>query len=102
MLDGLPNTYDWIYLWIPFSDYPNPTMIKHWGSFLTTHLSKGGFGCVAGPPTIGEILQSQGLRIVHAAAGDSMPTFRIHQTILPNGWLNPELTVWIIQNPSRH
>ncbi len=96
MLNSLPTRYDWMYLWIPFSDYPNPTMINHWGSFLTSHLSKGGFGCVAGPPTIGEILQSQGIQIIHVAAGDSMPTFRIHQTILPKGWLNPDLHIWIV------
>jgi len=101
MLETLPNTYDWIYLWVPFLDYTDTTVINRWGSFLTTHLSRGGVGYVAGPPVLGENLQSQGYQIIHATAGDSMPTFRIHQTILPNGWLNPELTVWIVQNPSR-
>ncbi|PJA79851.1 MAG: hypothetical protein CO149_01595 [Nitrospirae bacterium CG_4_9_14_3_um_filter_51_5] len=102
MLEGLPNTYDWIYLWIPFVDYADTPMLNHWGRFLTTHLSRGGVGCVAGPPVLRENLQRQGLQVVHVAEGDSLPTFRIHQTILPHGWLNPELTVWIVQNPTRY
>jgi hypothetical protein len=99
MLEVVQERYDWIYLWIPFSDYANSTMIDRWGKFLKTHLSGGSIGCVAGPPVLKRNFQGQDLQIVHAAAGDSLPTFRIHQTILPDGWLNPELTVWIVQKP---
>ena len=102
MLNALPNRYDWIYLWIPFSDYSNSSMITSWVKFLQTHLSKGGVGCLAGPPVLGENLKRQGVQILHSTAGDSLPPFRIHQSILPNGWLNPELTVWIVQNLSRY
>ncbi|MCA9420542.1 MAG: hypothetical protein KC592_05980, partial [Nitrospira sp.] len=98
MLESLPDTYDWIYLWIPFSDYSNPSMIGRWGNFLKAHLSRGSVACVAGPSVLGENLQKEGFQIVHAAAGDSMPTFRIHRTILPNGWLNPDLWIWVIQH----
>lgn len=101
MLKTLPTKYDWIYLWIPFSDYSNSNMIDCWVKFLRTYLAEGGVGCVAGPPVLKENLQKLGLQILHSATGDSLPPFRIHQSILPNGWLNPELTVWIIQNPVR-
>jgi hypothetical protein len=37
------------------------------------------------------------LRVVHAEQGESLPTFRIHHSILPYGWLNSELTAWIVQ-----
>lgn len=97
MLDALQERYDWIYLWIPFSDYANPTMIGRWGNFLRTHLSKGGIGCVAGPPVFKKNIESPAFKIVHAMDGDSLPTFRIHQTILPNGWLNPDLHIWVVQ-----
>lgn len=101
MLEVVQERYDWIYLWIPFSDYSKSDMIDCWGKILKTHLSSGGIGCVAGPSALRRNFRDQGLQIVHAAGGDSLPTFRIHQTILPNGWLNPELTVWIFQNSSR-
>jgi hypothetical protein len=97
MLEALQERYDWIYLWIPFSDYSNSTMINKWGKFLTTHLSTGGIGCVAGPPVLGGNFQGQGLQIVHAVSGNSLPTFHIHQTILPTGWLNPDLHLWVVQ-----
>ncbi|MDR4482504.1 MAG: hypothetical protein R3B95_04535 [Nitrospirales bacterium] len=102
MLNIVSHIYDLIYLWIPFSDYSHATMINSWVKFLKTHLSEGSVGCVAGPPVLGEYLKKQGFQILHSAAGDSLPPFRIHQTILPNGWLNPELTVWIFQNSGRY
>ncbi|WNM57210.1 hypothetical protein [Candidatus Nitrospira allomarina] len=102
MLDTVPTRYDWIYLWIPFLDYSNSDMIDCWVKFLRTYLAEGSVGCVAGPPVLKENLQRLGLQILHSAAGNSLPPFRIHQTILPHGWLNPELTVWIIQNPVRY
>ena len=97
MLEGLQETYDWIYLWIPFSDYPNSAMIDRWGKFLMTHLSMGGIGCVAGPPALGCALQSQDLQILHSVEGDALPTFRIHHTILPYGQLNPALRICIVK-----
>ncbi|MDT3779899.1 hypothetical protein PJI16_20270 [Nitrospira sp. MA-1] len=100
MLETLPTRYDWIFLWIPFSDYSNHTMIDSWVKFLKTSLSEGSVGCVAGPPVLEGYLRSQGLQILHSAAGSTLPPFRIHQTILPHGWLNPELTAWIIHNPA--
>ena len=101
MLKTLPTRYDWIYLWIPYSDYSKSNMIDSWVKFLRTYLAEGSVGCVAGPPVLEENFHRLGLEILHCAAGDSLPPFRIHQTILPNGWLNPELAVWIIQNPVR-
>ena len=101
MLKALPTRYDWIYLWIPYSDYSNSNMIDCWVKFLRINLVEGSVGCVAGPRVLEENFHRLGLEILHSAAGDSLPPFRIHQTILPNGWLNPELAVWIIQNPVR-
>lgn len=102
LLNPLPTKYDWMYLWIPFSDYSNSGMLNTWVKFLKTQISEGSVGCLTGPPVLKEKLQRQGLQILHSATGDSLPPFRIHQTILPKGWLNPEMTVWIVQNPGRY
>lgn len=97
LLDGQQSAFDFIYLWIPFSDYSHSIRTEQWTELLVNHLSPGGIGCIAGPTRLGEIFQRRRLAVVHAEQGESLPTFRIHQTILPYGWLNSELTVWIVQ-----
>ena len=89
--------FDWINVWIPFSVYDDQHQFRQWCWFLANHLVPGGIGCVAGPATLGQLLQEQGLDVVHAAQGESLPTFKIHQAILQAGRLHPELTIWIIQ-----
>jgi hypothetical protein len=97
LLDRQQLAFDFIYLWIPFSDYSQSMRTDLWTGWFVNHLSPGGIGCIAGPTRLGEKFQRRRLPVVHAEQGKSLPTFRIHQTILPYGWLNSELTVWIVQ-----
>jgi hypothetical protein len=95
-----PHTpVDFLYLWIPFGDYSHSPRMEQWIQMVATHLLPGGIGCVAGPTSLGAGFQHRRLSVIHAAPGESLPTFRIHQTILPYGWLNPELTIWIVRQP---
>jgi hypothetical protein len=96
-LDEQHSAVDFVYLWIPFSDYSHSIRVEQWTKFLAAHLVPGGMGCIAGPTGLGEIIQRHHFHVVHAEQGEFLPTFRIHQTILPYGRLNPELTVWIIE-----
>jgi hypothetical protein len=89
--------FDWINAWIPFSAYDDQNELRQWSWFLANHLVPGGIGCVAGPAIMGRLFQEHGLAVVHAEQGETLPTFKIHQTILQAGRLHPELTVWIIQ-----
>jgi len=98
--EAITNTYspfDWMNVWIPFSVYDDHTELRQWSWFLANHLVPGGIGCVAGPAGMGQLFQENGLSVVHAEQGESLPTFKIHQAILQAGRLHPELTVWIIQ-----
>lgn len=97
ILDGPSSAFDFIYHWVPFTDYGHSIRTEQWTEFLATHLSPGGIACIAGPTMLGERLQRRRLQVIHAEQGESLPTFRIHQTILPYGWLHSELTVWIVQ-----
>ena len=99
-VEQLQEAFDWIDLWIPFSEYPDHRRLQQWGTWLGAHLREGGVGCVAGPASVGEFVQQNGLHLLHAERGEDLPTFRIHQTILPYGWLNPDLVVWIVQKAS--
>ncbi len=97
MLSVKQSSFDFIYLWIPFSDYSPHTQIERWITLLARSLSPGGIGFVAGPPILREGFLRQGLQVLHEEEGESLPTFRIHQTTLPYGFLNPALLVWIVQ-----
>jgi len=96
-IEHLEEVFDWINFWIPFSEYSDPRQLDQWGTWLGSHLTERGVACVAGPPGLGEIFSRKDLLLVHAEPGAELPTFRIHQTILPYGWLNPDLVVWIVQ-----
>ena len=97
---AITNTYppfDWMNVWIPFSSYEDPNILRQWTWFLANHLVPGGIGCVAGPRTFGHWLGEQDLAVIHAEAGEALPTFKIHQAILQASRLYSELTIWIIQ-----
>ena len=93
---ALREPFDWIYLWIPFLEYADSDRVDWWGQLMASHLTAGGIGCVAGPPVLGEVLARKGFHLIHEERGIDLPTFRLHQTILPYGNLNPDLVVWIV------
>ncbi|UCH91898.1 MAG: hypothetical protein JSU60_04175, partial [Nitrospirota bacterium] len=97
---AIRNTYspfDWMNVWIPFSVYDDHKELRQWSWFLANHLVPGGIGCVAGPAAMGHFFKEYDLSVVHAEKGESLPTFKIHQTILQASRLHPELMLWIIQ-----
>ncbi|MGD9851500.1 MAG: hypothetical protein AB7T38_09545 [Nitrospirales bacterium] len=96
-VDALQEAFDWMYLWIPFSEYTDSRRMDWWGTLVESHLRPGGIACVAGPPTMEKVLQEKGLQMVDIEQGENLPTFRIHKTILPYGWLNPALYICIAQ-----
>lgn len=96
-LEPNQERFDWINLWIPFADYPDPRHHDRWSTWVASHLTPGSLACIAGPSVLGSMLQQKGLQVLHAESGADLPTFRIHQTILPYGWINPDLIVWIVQ-----
>ncbi len=97
VLTSPQSPFDWIEMWVPFAAYENPQQMEQWSWFLAHHVIPGGLACIAGPTMMGHSLEKQGFSIVHAEKGEDLPTFRIHQTILPSAWLHPELTLWVVQ-----
>ncbi len=97
MITTTASPFDWVNVWIPFASYDDHQTLQQWSWFLANHLVPGGIGCVAGPLTLGQQFQQEGFSVIHAERAEALPTFKIHQAILQNGWLHPELMVWIIQ-----
>ena len=98
--EAITKTYapfDWMNVWIPFSEYDDQKELRQWCWFLSNHLVPGGIACVAGPKIMRQLFQEQGLSVIHAEEGERLPTFTIHQAILQSSRLHPELTLWILQ-----
>jgi hypothetical protein len=86
--------YDWIYCWVPFLWFDNPHELKVVASALRRALKPGGLAFVVGPQSMADALTSHMLRIVQIESVDTLPTFRMHQTILPQSRLKANLTLF--------
>jgi hypothetical protein len=86
--------YDWIYCWVPFSCFNDPHELRGMASALRHALKPGGLAFVIGPESMADTLTSHMLRIVQIESVDTLPTFRMHQTILPQSRLKANLTLF--------
>jgi len=91
--------FDWIYRWVPYSCFEQPRALTDVVSTLRHALSPGGVAFVAGPRSMGDMLISHSLRIAKVESVDTLPTFRMHRTILPLARLNPTLTLFHVMQP---
>jgi hypothetical protein len=86
--------YDWIYCWVPFLSFDNPHELAAVASALRRALKPGGLAFVVGPQSMGDTLTSHMLRLVQIELVDTLPTFRMHQTILSQSRLKANLTLF--------
>jgi hypothetical protein len=93
--------YDWIYRWVPFAVFEQPQELAIVASDLRGALSPSGLAFVVGPWSMGEVLTGTQLRIVQYESVDTLPTFRMHQSILPQARLKSTLTLFhVMQHAS--
>lgn len=90
---------DWLYLWIPFSDYNHERSLREWTVWMQHILNPHGMACVVGPSVLENFLQNTHFSLIHVERGEDLPTFQIHRSILPHGYLNPKMTVWLLERP---
>lgn len=86
--------YELIYAWVPFSHFDQPTKLDETARGVAGALRAGGLALVAGPQTLSRSLQAHRLRIFQTEPVESLPTFRMHQTILPKARLKAGLTLF--------
>ena len=84
--------YDWIYRWIPFSSFDQPTDLAEAAAALQRSLTPGGYAFVVGPPSLHEPFTKSRLRILQTQSVEALPTFQMHRSILPQARLKPGLT----------
>jgi hypothetical protein len=89
------RTHDVIYEWMPFAIYDNAIKQHELVRAMTGAMRQGGLAFLVGPATLKSALQIQPqLQVISADPVEALPTFRMHQTILPKARLKTGLTLF--------
>lgn len=86
--------YDVIYEWIPYASFDQAVKLAEIVMGVAGALKPGGLAFVTGPLRLEQALQASRLRILQRDSVETLPTFRMHQTILPKARLKPDLTLF--------
>ncbi len=93
----LQESYELMYYWIPFVELDEASQLKETITLLGKALATGGIAIIPGRPSTGEYVQNLGLNILYAEHVENLPTFRLHQAILPKSRLSQDLMVFVLQ-----
>lgn len=97
--DGHHQLYDVAYEWMPFSVYDKPDVIGVRIQQLAGKLSPGAVAFIVGPPSIADSCRIAGVRMQAITPVALLPTFRMHQSVLPRAQLRPGIMLYQIARP---
>jgi hypothetical protein len=87
--------YDLLHVWIPFTIFSDARKLHEIVQTISGAIGQGGLAFIVGPASLQSALQMQPqLQVTSAEAVESLPTFRMHQTILPKARLKQGLTLF--------
>jgi hypothetical protein len=81
--------FDLLYEWTPFDLYDQPDAEKNRVEWWTGLLAPEAFAFVVGSPSIADGCRAAGVQIQAITPLNQLPTFHMHQTILPRARLKP-------------
>jgi hypothetical protein len=87
------KAYDLIYRWIPFHHYSRTEEFDETADAVANALKPHGLAFVVGPSSIGTMFGSR-LRILKTDPLEQLPTFRMHQAVLPKARIKPDVTLF--------
>ncbi|MBI4401724.1 MAG: hypothetical protein HY581_08845, partial [Nitrospirae bacterium] len=90
--------YDLIYEWMPFSHFGQATRLEEIARTIAGALRSGSLAFMVGPQALSQSLQAQRLRILQMEPVETLPTFRMHQTILPQARVKPGLLLYVVRS----
>ena len=93
---GSNQRYDLVYEWVPFSLYDKPDAVKERIQWLAGELAPGAAAFVVGPPTVADGCRAAGVRVQAITPVAKLPTFRMHQTVLPRAQLKAGVMLYQI------
>lgn len=87
--------YDLLYVWIPFSTFTDTRKLHDTVRMISAAIEQGGLVFIVGPVALKSAIQLHPqLQLISAEPVESLPTFRMHQTILPTARLKQGLTLF--------
>ena len=88
---------DLVYQWLPYDSFAFPAGLTVSGTRLRQVLRPGGNAFVVGPLDLRESLVRQKLQICWEESVETLPTFRMHRTILPKARVKAGLTLFHVR-----
>ncbi|TKS60530.1 MAG: hypothetical protein EWM72_01264 [Nitrospira sp.] len=89
--------YDLVYQWLPYDSFSSPAGLTTTVTRLGQVLRSGGNAFIVGPVGIRELLVLCGLQIGWDESVETLPTFRMHRTILPKARVKAGLTLFHVR-----
>lgn len=91
--------FDLIYQWLPYESFGSLPTLRTVMSKLRQVLRPGGHTFVVGPAELGELSAGDEWEVVWGQSVASLPTFRMHKTILPKARVKAGLSLFHIKRP---
>lgn len=95
--EGTPPLYDLAYQWVPYEWFNSATELTLLPERLRQVLRPAGQAFVIGPSSLRESLSKQKFHIHWEEAVQNLPTFRMHQTIVPKAKVKAGLTLFHVR-----
>lgn len=89
--------YDLVYQWLPYDSFSCPTRLTTIVTRLGQVLRSGGNAFIVGPVGLRESLMRRGLQVGREELIETLPTFRMHRTILPKARVKAGLTLFHVR-----
>jgi hypothetical protein len=95
--DAYRSSHDLLFLWVPFSIFTDAIAQHEAVKTVPAALGQGGLALIVGPASLQSAFQMQPqLHVISMEPVESLPPFRMHQTILPKARLKQGLTLFRI------
>ncbi len=88
------QSYDVIYDWLVWEPHSQSIPLEAQAQRVGQALTLGGLACVVAPASIGSVWSRSGLRVLAAEAVASLPTFRMHRSLIPQAHVRDGLTLF--------
>lgn len=85
---------DLAYQWVSYESFGSTETLTVEGARLGQYVRSGGHAFVIGPAEMRDIMPRSGWHLMWEEPVDSLPTFRMHKTILPQARLKTGLTLF--------
>lgn len=88
---------DLVYQWLPYDSFSSPAVLMTIAARLREVLRPEGNAFIVGSASLREALMRQGLQVSWEESVETLPTFRMHRTILPRARVKAGLTLFHVR-----